>query len=293
MLYPLFYDSMRMQRVIMQDIITPKAPLVLLGCGHMGRALAEGWLKAGLDPLSLYIVNPSKPVGSFETVPKKHFVETLEALPTGLKAKAVILAVKPQVMNSVLSGVAGIITADSLVISIAAGVTLAQMKRGVAAEAVYIRSMPNTPAAIGAGVTGVTAEVGISAANKNLACDLLAATGQALWIERESQMDAVTAVSGSGPAYIFYMVECMAAAGVSAGLDVRVATALARQTVIGSGQLLAADMATPAEELRRRVTSPGGTTAAALDVLMEEQGLMKIMEKTVAAAKAKSQKLAN
>ena len=276
----------------MQQDFTPNAPLILVGCGNMGQAMALGWLKAGLNPDAFFIVDPVAEAGTLQGVPACQYYKTADSLPTGLVAKVVILAVKPQIMNAVLPTVRSCVGRSSLVISIAAGVTIKQMQTGVNAEAIYVRAMPNTPAAVGAGITGVTAALGISDADKGLARSLMQATGQSVWIEEEQQMDAVTAVSGSGPAYVFHMVESMTAAGVKAGLPAGVAAQLARQTVIGAGQLMAAQAGVEAGELRTQVTSPGGTTAAALDVLMADDGLTDLMTRAIEAARARGEELA-
>ncbi|MBV1901194.1 MAG: pyrroline-5-carboxylate reductase [Kordiimonadaceae bacterium] len=274
----------------MQKDFTADAPLILVGCGHMGQAMALGWLAAGLNPQALYIIDPVVPGDAVAGVPAAQLFKNADALPTGLVAKAVVLAVKPQIMNAILPTIVSFIEAESMVISVAAGVTIQQMQNGTEAEAVYVRAMPNTPAAVGAGITGVTALPTISSPNKAMACTLMEATGQAVWIAEETQMDAVTAVSGSGPAYVFHMVECMTSAGVQAGLSPDVAAALARQTVIGAGQLMASQAEIDAAELRKRVTSPGGTTAAALAVLMNEEtrtgtdGLADLMARAIDAA---------
>ncbi len=277
----------------MREAFTAKSPIVLLGCGNMGRALASGWLAAGLDADALYIADPSKPIGALEGVAGDKYVESLATIPDGVEAKAIILAVKPQVINSVLPEVARLVKADTLIISVAAGVTFEQMRRGVATDAVYIRAMPNTPAAVGEGITGFTASGTISENDKALAHTLLSATGQALWVTEEALIDAVTSLSGSGPAYVFYMVEAMAAAGERVGLDSKSAMELARQTIIGAGQLLKTESDLSAGELRRRVTSPGGTTAAALDVLMAQGGLGDLMRNAVGAAYRRAKELAD
>ncbi len=277
----------------MKNAFTPASPIILLGCGNMGKALAQGWLAAGLDANSLYVADPSQPVGALEGVPEQNYVEGLAAIPEGVVAKAIVLAVKPQIMNAVLSDVARLTSEDTLVISVAAGVTFEQMKRGVVSEAIYIRAMPNTPAAVGEGITGFTSDKPIANADKTLVQDLLSATGQAVWVADEALIDAVTSVSGSGPAYVFYMVEAMAAAGQRVGLDGETAMKLARQTIIGAGQLMKAEAELPANELRRRVTSPGGTTAAALDVLMAEGGLNALMREAVQAAYGRAKELAD
>lgn len=274
----------------MFDHFTSSSPLILVGCGNMGKAMAEGWLKAGLKPEALYVVDPVASAGVFPDVPASSYIDGLDALPDGLIASALVLAVKPQIINDVLTGVSAAVDQSTMIISVAAGVTLVQMERGVGTDAQYVRAMPNTPAAIGAGITGLTA-VGLPEEGKALAIALMSATGSAVWIESEDQMDAVTAVSGSGPAYVFHLVEAMAAAGVKEGLPKETAMALARQTIIGAGQLLAADPA-DAATLRERVTSPGGTTAAALSVLMQDEALAELMHKAIKAARIRGGELA-
>ncbi|MFC3051769.1 pyrroline-5-carboxylate reductase [Kordiimonas pumila] len=275
----------------MHHVFSAQHPLVLVGFGNMGRALASGWLKAGLPAEALYVADPFATADSFPSVPAANFVKGADALPKGIMARGVILAVKPQIMNTILLAVATITAPTTLIISIAAGVTLNQMQKGIGKPAVYVRSMPNTPAAVGAGITGVTAD-DISPENQQLALDILSATGSAVWIPSETLMNAVTAVSGSGPAYVFHLVEAMAAAGVKEGLDAKTAMALARQTVIGAGRLMEDDQATEAAELRKRVTSPGGTTAAALDVLMDDSAMTRLLERAIAAASKRGAELA-
>jgi len=276
----------------MLQYFSETAPLLLVGCGHMGRAMAQGWLRAGVPADHLYVVDPQADPVSLPGSRADHFVASAGMLPRGMKARAIVMAVKPQVMNDALPLMAPFIGDGTVVLSVAAGVTLEQMARGTGGEGTCVRVMPNTPAAIGEGISGVTAAPGISEVDRALALELMDATGEAVWIEHEDQMDAVTAVSGSGPAYVFYMVECLAAAGVRQGLPEATAMALARQTIIGAGHLLDAETDLEAAELRRRVTSPGGTTAAALDVLMRDDGLGQLMERAVAAARKRGQELA-
>ena len=278
---------------LMKDAFTPGNPLVLVGCGHMGRALASGWLKAGLNPDALYVVDPGAKAEVLPQVPSDHFATSIDLLGKRLIAGAVILAVKPQIMDGVLPQLAALVDQTTLVISIAAGVTLGQMVRGLDGRAVSVRAMPNTPAAVGAGITGLTAGATITDQQKQLVCDLLSATGNTVWIESEDQMNMVTALSGSGPAYVLYLVEVMAAAGVRGGLSKDVAMQLARQTVVGSARLMDVEKDVPAADLRRRVTSPGGTTAAALDILMQEEGGMaSLMQKAIEAADKRAEELA-
>lgn len=268
------------------------APLVLIGCGNMGQAMAAGWLRAGLAPEHFFAVDPFAEPSCLPTVPGDHFVQSAEALPNGLEARVVVLAVKPQMMDETLAQIAPLVGEGTMVMSVAAGVTLHQMQCGIGGRGTYVRVMPNTPAAIGAGISGITADAGASAADKDLARILMRAVGETVWVEEEALMDSVTAVSGSGPAYVFHMVECMAAAGVREGLPEDDAMALARQTIIGAAKLLDAQPDTPAAELRRRVTSPGGTTAAALDVLMQAgSGLGELMSRAVTAARKRGEEL--
>lgn len=274
------------------SVFTEGAPLVLVGCGNMGRALMRGWLSADLPPEGMVVVDP---VASADTIPGTQgvaFAATPSLLPEGLKARVILVAVKPQMMNEVLTSVRPLLGEHTVVVSVAAGVTLDQMRHGIGQGPALVRTMPNTPAAIGAGVTGLVAADGTSDVDKSLVEALMQAVGVTVWLEGEDVMDAVTATSGSGPAYVFHMVEALAAAAENAGLPADEATVLARQTVIGAARLLEADADVSAPELRARVTSPGGTTAAALEVLMADKGLTDLMTRAVAAAKKRGQELA-
>jgi len=276
----------------MKDAFSPEKPLVLVGCGHMGHAMAVGWLKAGLDPAALHVVDPHAAAGAVPPLSEVHLHGALEQLERGLMPRAIILAVKPQIIDGVLPLLAPLVSSETLVVSIAAGVTLDQMARGIDAEAVLVRAMPNTPAAVGAGISGLTAGDDISEGHKELARVLLTAMGPTVWLEHEDMMNAVTAVSGSGPAYVFHLVECMAAAGTREGLPEDIAMQLARQTVIGAARLMDVEEGVSAADLRRRVTSPGGTTAAALAVLMHEGAMPALMLDAVKAARMKGEELA-
>ena len=272
---------------------TPDAPLVLVGCGNMGAAMARGWLTAGLDPAALVIIDPAANPDDMPEFIGATFAGTGADLPIGTQTRLLLLAVKPQVMNAVLPSVAGAVGAGTIVVSVAAGVTLAQLSRGLP-EGHLVRAMPNTPAAVGAGVTGLVAAGGVPEADKTLADTVMRAAGKTVWLMGEALMDAVTATSGSGPAYVFHMVEALAAAATAAGLPADQAAVLARQTIIGAARLLAVDSDVDAGTLRARVTSPGGTTAAALEVLMNtENGLTDLMTRAVAAAKKRGQELAD
>ena len=253
----------------------------------MGLAMAKGWLRAGLDPALLQVVEP-------------HPSEELQTLVSGILPSAsayegpapavTILAIKPQMMADVLPEAGALFSPDTMVLSVAAGTTIERLQNLVG-ECPVVRAMPNTPAAIGAGISAIIGNDLATESHLSLAEGLLGAVGQVLRLENEGQMDAVTALSGSGPAYVFYLTECMAAAGMRLGLPEETAHALARATVAGSGALLD-QSGEDAGALRQAVTSPGGTTAAALDVLMAEPGLRELMALAMDAAAARSKALA-
>jgi pyrroline-5-carboxylate reductase len=262
--------------------------LLLVGAGKMGAALLEGWLRLGLDAAKVAV---------FEPLPSPQ-ITALAA--RGLKLNprsdalgdvaAIVLAVKPQVAAEAIEPLAPLMGAATVVISIMAGRTLAFLSAALHDAGALVRAMPNTPAAIGRGVT-VAVPRRANTTQRQLADRLLAATGAVEWIEDEALMDAVTAVSGSGPAYVFLLAEVLAQAGVAAGLPPHLAAKLARETVAGSGELLHRS-ALDAALLRENVTSPGGTTAAALEVLMGGDGLAPLMRRAIAAATARSRQLA-
>lgn len=270
--------------------ISFERPLTLVGAGKMGGALLEGWLAKGLAP-SLVDVRDPAPSADIEKLTSKGLSLNAPVAEIATKRPAlVLLAVKPQAMSAVLPELAPLVSPDTVFLSIAAGMGLHRLQELLGAEVHAIRSMPNTPAAIGRGITVACANARVTPDQKMLANDLLAAVGEVGWVESEALIDAVTAVSGSGPAYVFYMVECLAAAGEALGLDPDLAMKLARETVSGSGEMLHR-MQEPASELRINVTSPGGTTAAALDVLMGEGGLSPLMRKTALAARDRAREL--
>lgn len=265
-------------------------PLVLVGAGKMGGALLSGWLAKGLSP---QLVEVRDPAPSAEIVEFAARGVSFNASVQEIAAKRpalVLLAVKPQSMGDILPELAPFVSADTVFLSIAAGIGLHRLEDLLGAEVRAIRAMPNTPAAIGRGITVACANARVTAEQRELADRLLAAVGEVGWVESEGLIDAVTAVSGSGPAYVFYMVECLAAAGEALGLDAALAMKLARATVSGSGEMLHR-MNEPASELRANVTSPGGTTAAALDVLMGEGGLSPLMRRAALAARDRARAL--
>ncbi|MDZ4842869.1 MAG: pyrroline-5-carboxylate reductase [Hyphomicrobium aestuarii] len=283
----------------MKTVLTDLGGTVLLaGAGKMGGAMLVGWLDAGLPP-SMAVVQEPQPAADIIDVCAKRGVQLLgDASAWGetrqgrlaLAPTVIVVAVKPQVMGTVFPGLAALAGPDTLTVSIAAGRTIASFAEHLPPGAGIVRAMPNTPAAIGHGITAMVANSAATARHREIARALLAAVGGVVEVPDEAMMDAVTAVSGSGPAYVFFLVEAMAQAGVDAGLPADVAMRLARATVAGSGALLAAaddDAAT----LRRNVTSPGGTTAAALDVLMASDGLQPLVTRAIAAATARGRAL--
>jgi pyrroline-5-carboxylate reductase len=262
--------------------------LVLAGAGKMGSAILDGWVARGLDPAKVVVLEPQP---SLQVA--RHGSQGLRLNPNraGLVADAIIVAVKPQVAAEVLPELAPLVGPRTVVVSIMAGRPLAFLESALAPATAIVRTMPNTPAAIGRGITVAVGNKHVTPAQKELADRLLAATGAIEWITDEGHMDAVTAVSGSGPAYVFLLTEALARAGVAAGLPEALAEKLARLTVAGSGELLN-NMPEDVATLRQNVTSPGGTTAAALAVLMANDGLEPLMTRAVAAATKRSSELA-
>ncbi len=261
-------------------------PVVLVGAGKMGLAMARGWVAGGLPARQLVLVDP-KPGEAAIAFARTHDLRLLDS-PVGILTHVMVLAVKPQIMKAVMAEVAPAVGPHTVVLSIAAGISLATLASGLATERI-VRAMPNTPAQVGKGVTGVVAPR-ISAEDRALVEALLAAAGHVVWLESESSLDALTAVSGSGPAYVFYFVEALAVAAMRQGLEPGQAMHLARQTVVGAAALLEADPQ-PVSLLRENVTSPNGTTAAALRVLMGPDGLEPLMDQAVRAARVRSEEL--
>jgi pyrroline-5-carboxylate reductase len=262
--------------------------ILLAGAGKMGGALLEGWLALGLDPKHIVVIEPA-PAGHLTALADRGVRLNPPRDRIG-EVAAVMVAVKPQVAPEVMPALAPLVGAATVVVSIMAGRTLQFLEAALPGAAV-IRAMPNTPAAIGRGITVAVANARVSREQRALVHTLLSTVGAVEWAPDEALMDAVTALSGSGPAYVFLLAEAMARAGVAAGLPPALAETLARATVAGSGELLhrsPLDAAT----LRQHVTSPGGTTAAALDVLMAHNGLEPLMTKAIAAATKRSRDLA-
>lgn len=266
----------------------PEGRILLVGCGKMGGALAKGWLARGLSAGDLLAVDPSGPAAAEIGI-------ALARSPDDIRAFApdwVVLAVKPQTLTEV-AGPYRRFAASARVLSILAGKTVASLRAALGADARIVRAMPNLPASVGQGMTAAFAGPGIEAADRAACATLLRAVGDVAWLDEESMMDAVTAVSGSGPAYVLLLIECLAKAGEEAGLPAGLAMRLARATVTGSGELARRSTAA-ASTLRENVTSPGGTTAAALESLMDpEHGLQPLLTRAVAAAARRSRDLAD
>lgn len=255
--------------------------LVLLGCGKMGSALLQGWLANGLKANAVHVIEPN---------PSDWLRATGVHLNGALPAEAAmaVLAVKPQMMGAALPSLKALGGGQTVFLSIAAGTSLATIEAAFGPGTPVVRAMPNTPAAVGRGITALIGNAHVAPASLALARDLMAAVGETVLLESESQMDAVTGLSGSGPAYVFHLIEAMARAGEAQGLAPDLAMKLARATVCGAGELAHSDPAS-AEQLRINVTSPNGTTAAGLAVLMAE--LPDLMARTVDAATRRSVEL--
>ncbi len=262
--------------------------LLLLGAGKMGAAMLEGWLKRGLQPGKIIVIEP-QPAKAVKALARRG----LKLNPKGktATATAVVIAVKPQSAPEAMPRVVPHVGKGTLVLSIMAGRTMRFLESALPGGAAVVRAMPNTPAAIGRGITVAVGNAKVSARQRKQAFDLLAAIGAVEWTNDESFMDAVTAVSGSGPAYVFLLAEAMTKAGIAAGLPAALAAKLARETVAGSGELLHRSQL-DAATLRQDVTSPGGTTAAALEVLMGPGGFDELLTKAIAAATRRGRELA-
>jgi pyrroline-5-carboxylate reductase len=269
-----------------------RGPILLVGGGKMGGAMLAGWVKRGVDPSDILVVEPDPKTAA--PLRERHKVGIAGAIPEHIDTPPtlVVFAVKPQVLATVAPPYRRYVGPDTAFLSIAAGKTIAFFERHLGSDAAIVRAMPNTPAAVGRGITVLYANGAASEEQMGFCETLMGAVGEVRWAINEAQFDAVTAVSGSGPAYVFLLIECLAEAGVAAGLPADLAMDLARATVAGAGEL-AYQSNDPAETLRRNVTSPGGTTAAALEVLMGKDGLTALMTRAIAAAARRSQELAD
>ena len=266
-----------------------KRSILLVGAGRMGGALLKGWLAEGLSP---EVVEPN-PLAELQKLARARAIilhtNVTDASP---RPRACVVAIKPQVLRTEATQLRGIAGSGALMISIAAGTSIRTMRKAWGRGARIVRTMPNIPGSIGHGISALYAPSNVTVADRKLAESLLVPLGETLWVKRESQIDSVTAVSGSGPAYVFLLAEALEKAALAEGLSANAAKRLARATVAGAGAILDADRREPSE-LRRDVTSPAGTTAAALSILMAENGLEFLMARAVRAARKRAQELAS
>lgn len=264
--------------------------VLLIGAGRMGGALIKGWL-AAKSFSSIHVVEPQaseaiRALADSGAITLHRAVEANRLPPL----EAVVLATKPQILKGQTELLAALSKTGAIVLSIAAGITTNFLRAGLASGSRLVRAMPNTPGAIGQGITVLYGDAALAPSDRALAERLTSALGETLWLQDEALMDAVTAVSGSGPAYVFLMAEALAEAGRAQGLDAATAERLARATISGAGALLSADPRA-ASELRKEVTSPGGTTEAALRVLMAQEGLADLMRRAITAATERGKEL--
>ncbi len=262
--------------------------LVLIGAGKMGGAMAAGWLGGGLQPSSLTIIEPNPSDAIAGLAARGVVVNPSQTPPPDLLA----LAIKPQSLDDAAPRIAALVREQTLVVSILAGKTIANLKARLPRARAVVRAMPNTPAAIGRGVTAAFASAEVAPEQRRWTERLLLAVGAFHWVDDEAAIDAVTAISGGGPAYVFALTEALAAAGEALGLPAELAMSLARGTVEGAGELMRREPDTPPSVLRRNVTSPAGTTAAALAVLQGKDGLDSLMARAAAAARARAEEMA-
>jgi pyrroline-5-carboxylate reductase len=261
--------------------------LVLLGAGNMGGAMLAGWIARGLSPKKIVVLEP-KPAPSVKALTRKGLILNPAKLPKDIAA--IVVAIKPQAAPDILPQIAPA-AGKAMIVSIMAGRTIGFLESMVSRSSPVVRAMPNLPASVGRGITVAAPNDNVSRAQRAFATGLLAAVGAVEWVEDEKLMDAVTATSGSGPAYVFLLAETMTRAAIAAGLSAELAARLVRETIAGAGELLR-QSPLDAATLRKNVTSPGGTTAAALAVLMGPGDLEAVMERAIAAATRRSRELA-
>jgi pyrroline-5-carboxylate reductase len=266
----------------------PKS-LVLVGAGKMGGAMLEGWLRLGLSGEAIVVIDPA-PSLDVANLCAAHRVRLNPSTPAP-PPQALVLAVKPQMLDAATPNLTGLAVSQTLIISVVAGKTAANLSTRLPQATAIVRAMPNTPAAVGRGITGAWANQAVTPVQRQSADALLKAIGKVEWVDQEALIDAITAVSGSGPAYVFYLTECLAKAAEAAGLPAGLAARLARATVEGAGELMFQTDALSPSALRENVTSPAGTTAAALAVLMQDDALNGLMIRAVAAAKRRAAEL--
>jgi pyrroline-5-carboxylate reductase len=260
--------------------------ILLIGCGRMGSALLKGWIANGLGPVAVVETAPSPPLRKFARANGVAIHKDVASVETRA-LKACVVALKPQILKTEAARLADIAQSGALMLSIAAGTSTATLHKAWGIKARIIRAMPNTPGAIGRGISALYAGKNARPADRKLSQKLLAALGETLWVDHEDMIDIVTVVSGSGPAYVFLLTEALAAAAEAEGMPRALAEKLARATIVGSGALLDADPREPGE-LRRDVTSPHGTTEAALEILMADNGLTQLLIRAVFAARARA-----
>lgn len=265
--------------------------IALVGAGKMGFALLEGFVRKGLPLRRVTVIDPRPEPRVEAFCEKRGFVLASQPQPDMGPPDVLLLAIKPQMLDDAAPGLQALTSGETLLLSILAGKTLADLAARFPKISCLVRAMPNTPASIGRGVSGCVANSSCDEARRALAATLLASVGEAYWLEEEAQIDALTAVSGSGPAYVFLLTECLARAGVAAGLPPELSERLSRATVSGAGELMARASDVTPQTLRENVTSPNGTTAAALAVLMAQDGLAPLMERAVAAAAQRAREL--
>lgn len=267
-------------------------PLLLIGCGKMGGALLNGWLDRGIAAGGVVVAEPAaEAAAAVAGRPGVTVCAGVEEVGAEVRPAVVVFAVKPQQMDAAAPAAARFVAPETVFLSIAAGKTIGYFSERLGAAAAIVRAMPNTPASVGRGITVCCANAKVSAGQRDRCQRLLAAVGAVEWVEDEALLDPVTAVSGGGPAYVFLLIETLAAAGVRSGLPPALAMRLARVTVIGSGEL-ARRSEQPAARLRENVTSPGGTTLEALKILMAEDGIQPLFDRAIAAATRRSRELA-
>lgn len=272
----------------MSEALAGALPLLLVGAGKMGGAMLDRWLDLGLQAGEVTVLDPFIEESRRAELTTAGAVIAADAAEVGARdLRTLVLAVKPQAMAEALAAVAPLATPETLIVSVAAGVRLERLQAAFPPSQPVVRAMPNTPAQIGQGVTVALANACVSDRQRACVDALLAAVGRVAWVDDENLIDAVTAVSGSGPAYVFLLAECLAEAGREVGLPDDLAELLGRQTVAGAGALLAASPL-PSATLRQNVTSPNGTTAAALAVLMADDGLQPLLTRAVEAARRRS-----
>jgi pyrroline-5-carboxylate reductase len=262
--------------------------LALAGAGKMGGALLRAWLAQGYDPQQITVIEPSPSAEVVNLAQERGFALERPTRPP----QVLVLAMKPQSLEEAAAVLAPLVEQGTLIVTLLAGKTFAGIAKCLPRPGAIVRAMPNLPAAVGRGITALAANPLVTPPQRAAAEALLGAAGRVEWLDGEHLIDAVTAVSGSGPAYVFYLAETMAEAGRALGLPADISARLARATVEGAGELLFQTPAASAAELRENVTSPGGTTAAALEVLMASDGLAPLMERALRAAKRRAEALA-